>query len=306
MNIFYIGNFDKYYSTENYITHALQELGHQVHKQPVDSIKGYEELLATTDKAEPHLVLFSKPTKPYFDDYIKYCRNNRITTAAWVFDLYWSYPVKRELPVQLVKSDYVFSTDGGNLWHWESNGINHFTLRQGIHAPEAYMHLAPLKHEILFVGTVMKGSVYNDRFNLVNQIRDIYGHEETGGKFQHVNYVRGKDLNQLLGSTKIVLGHSIESPFYWSNRIYEVLGRGGFFLHPYTKGLEEEFKEGVHYVGYDRHDITDLIDKINYYLVNHEERERIRRAGHEIVRQRYTYQKRCEEMLSRIKLASDI
>jgi spore maturation protein CgeB len=107
--------------------------------------------------------------------------------------------------------------------------------------------------------------------------------------------VRGLPLNELYSSTKIVVGDSQPSPHYWSNRLYETLGRGGFLLHPHTEGIETEFEDGKHLVLYDRNDLQDLYDKIDYYLSHDNARETIRRAG--FVKGKYTYKDRCRELM---------
>lgn len=295
MNILYIGKFEKYFRTENYVTHALQQLGHKVHKMPVDSIDDLKGLKRTTIGWDINLVLFSKASQPFFKDYIEFCRVEGITTATWVFDLFWNFPGSRVMPPQMYHSDYVFTTDGGNQYYWDKYGINHKVLRQGIHLPDAYTRPTDYKYEIAFIGNLMKIPAYMERRILIEYLRETYGK-----RVYETNNTRGKDLNTLLSRTKLVVGQSIPSDYYWSNRIYEILGRGGFLLHPFTRGLEDEFEEGVHYVGYDRHDLTDLKDKIDYYLEHTEEQEKIRAAGHQLVKEKYTYEKRCQEMLSQI------
>lgn len=86
---------------------------------------------------------------------------------------------------------------------------------------------------------------------------------------------------------------------YWSNRIYEILGRGGFLLHPRTVGLDAEFRDGEHYAGYDCGDWTWLRERIDYWLTHADEREHIRRTGFERMAT-LTYRDRCAELLQKI------
>jgi spore maturation protein CgeB len=146
-------------------------------------------------------------------------------------------------------------------------------------------------HSIIFVG----GDVFRNRILMLENIYSKYGSRfEWFGKNKQI---RGLELNELYASTKIVVGDSQPSPLYWSNRIYETLGRGGFLLHPYVDGLDTEFIDGVHLVCYDRNNIDDLFKKIDYYLEHEDEREKIRKAGHELVKTKYTYKERCKELM---------
>ena len=53
--------------------------------------------------------------------------------------------------------------------------------------------------------------------------------------------VKMDNLNDLIASCKVIIGESIIHPYYWSNRIYETIGRGGFCLHAYHEGIENEY-----------------------------------------------------------------
>ena len=89
-------------------------------------------------------------------------------------------------------------------------------------------------------------------------------------------------------------------PHYWSNRVYETIGRGGFYISA-DWGLEEEFTPRLHYIPYEYGNLEDLKQKIDYYLLNGQERENIRQAGFEWCKLQYTYKRRCEKLLETVK-----
>jgi spore maturation protein CgeB len=91
-------------------------------------------------------------------------------------------------------------------------------------------------------------------------------------------------------------------PDYWSDRIYETLGRGGFLIHPYIPGIEKEFVDKKHVVFYEYGNFQQLKELIDYYLINDEEREAIRKAGHELVKNNYTYSNRWQTILKELGL----
>ena len=95
------------------------------------------------------------------------------------------------------------------------------------------------------------------------------------------------------------MGESFYWPGYWSNRIYESIGRGGLTIHPYVPGLEEEFEEGEECIFFNRWNFEDLFSKIDYYLdkANGEERETIIEKGMERVRKDHTLLNRCNQIM---------
>tara|TARA_R110002020_G_scaffold34660_5_gene105290 strand:+ start:6151 stop:6486 length:336 start_codon:yes stop_codon:yes gene_type:complete len=108
------------------------------------------------------------------------------------------------------------------------------------------------------------------------------------------------ELNEALSKIKIVVGDSHPSDYYWSNRIYEITGRGGFILHPKTLGLEEDFQDGVHYVSYERGNFKQLKEKIEFYLNNQKLADTIRENGHAHCKQNLTYTHKVRELISKV------
>jgi spore maturation protein CgeB len=108
----------------------------------------------------------------------------------------------------------------------------------------------------------------------------------------------------LYASTKIVVGDTLcpnfSYPDYWSDRVYETLGRGGFIIHPYISGMEKEFTDKEHLVFYEYKNFKQLKELIDYYLEHDEEREKIRVSGHNLVKEKYTYKNRWEQILKEL------
>jgi hypothetical protein len=213
-----------------------------------------------------------------------------LLTVCWQWDLFFGY--RRNHPLQF-KVDLLFTTDGGHPEEFRKRGYNHRVLRQGIHEPEAVKVPCKLVQDIVFIGG-RKG--HGTRPRLLRWLQTTYG-----SRFKHHTDLRGMQLNEELGKTKIVVGDSYPSPNYWSNRIYEITGRGGFLLHPITSGLNTEFTHMEHYVGYEKENFQDLRSKIDYFLENDKERERIRLAGYNRTTGSYTYTQRVKVLLGHIE-----
>lgn len=297
--VLYIGDFKASYSTERYVANALKELGYEVMCKQEDNmmVHNIDGIVAEIKEWNPILVLFSKG-KPvgYPEQFIEALKKAKINTATWLFDLYFGLPVDRLRKLQSRQAPYnvetIYSTDGGHDEEWKAMGINHKLLRQGIHKKEAVMCKMPKTRSIIFVG----GDAFNNRGWIVNGLQEKYGERFEWWGQPH-NRIRGLPLNELYGSSKVVVGDSQPSKNYWSNRVYETLGRGGFLLHPFVEGIDSEFIDKKHLVLYDRDSPQDLHDKIDYYLRNEKEREAIRLAGFEYVRDNLTYTHRCRELM---------
>lgn len=286
MKISYIGNFKKLWD-EEYIAQAFEELGHEVQRIPEMS-KGIPQQV---EEFNPDFVIWAKLGIHQADRFVDWCREKGYKTVCWVFDLYWGYA--REYQIEsnpMFKADIVISTDGGNADKWEQAGIKHYCVRQGIHAPECYLEDGEIENNVLFVGSYNR---YNtERNEILEQINKDFDLKWVGKV--NTDECRGPKLNRLYGKTKVVVGDSVFSPFYWSNRVVETLGRGGFLIHVDVPGIKEEYP---HLVTYERGNYRDLKEKIGHYIQNPNQREELRNKNYEWVKNNYTCKHKCQEVI---------
>jgi spore maturation protein CgeB len=78
-------------------------------------------------------------------------------------------------------------------------------------------------------------------------------------------------------------------------RFFEALSIGRLLLSDKVDGQDELATDGEHYVSFS--DWEDLDRKIEYYLKNETEREKIARAGADYVRIKHTYKDRLQMIL---------
>lgn len=294
MRILYFGKFIEAWRTENWVRYALQQHGVEVIPiQFTNRDPSIENDLSQVRHYRPDVVLFSKAFHPYYAELISKLRASGIVTACWMWDLVWGL---RNKVFPQFHSDILFTTDGGNEDAWESNGLaHHRLLRQGIHGPEHHIvKSGGYTHDVAFVGSLTPYSHPNRKL-LVEALNEVYDY-----KFLHIRTKRGMNLNRWMSRVKIVVGDSYPSPNYWSNRIYEMLGRGAFLLYPRTPGLEAEFEEGKHYIGFEQYNFDEMLEKITEWLPKESERERVRQAGFERCGE-FTYTRRVETLLAAIQ-----
>lgn len=200
------------------------------------------------------------------------------------------------------QSDYVFSADGGHQEEFKKLGINHLFFPPAILHTSCYLGEPQnrFKYDVAFVGSYRYHSEWPYRPYLINWLKNTYG-----ARFRlfpdNEPAIRGAELNNLYNSVKVVVGDSTYSPCYWSDRIPETVGRGGFLIHPRVPGLEDQFEYYKHLIPYNIGDMDGLKQIIDYYLENDEEREKIRLAGMEYVKTNHTYINRVEMIINNLK-----
>lgn len=222
-----------------------------------------------------------------------------IPKVCWFFDLVFG--IKRQFLINtwppLTQADLVFTTDGGHQAEFEARGVNHVCLRQGVFQDEAVLGEKHEAEDVIFIGTNSHRQDFDweHRDKLLNFLKTTY--KKRFKWYGKTDGVRGKELNNLLASAKIVVGCSVYSPYYWSNRLYDVIGRGGFLMFPLIDGIEKEFTPYKHFVPYTYYDFEGLKTKIDYFLKHDKEREAIKLSGFEHAKKYHTYLLRCEKLM---------
>lgn len=287
LRIAYIGKFGNMHD-EEYIALSFEMLGYEVRRIPQHlQWRDMQEALLSF---KPDFLFYAKWECPReLDPTIKTMQRHGMKTICWLFDLYFNY--QREYQVRnksFFKSDYVFTTDGGQQNRFDELDINHKCVRQGIFAEECVLKpFEVIEHEIVFVGS--ENPIFPGRTSLVKELNATwFGRKNTNEK-------RGMALNELYARSRIVIGDSFPSPQYWSNRVVETLGRGGFLIHKEVEGLQEAYPYLVTYK-----DLPDLKEKIEYYKNHEEERQEIVLKNFEWVKNNYTMEKQCQILLNYI------
>lgn len=287
MKILFIGRFNE--NDEELIAQAFEEEGVTVVR--IEEKGTSSDMLSKVVAEKPDLVLFTKLNIQNPLVFIEKCRELKVPTASWTFDLLLGHPLREQMMDRFhwLKADYVFLTDGGHTY-----GENKFTVRQGIPKKFNYISQVEKTKDIVFVGSLNPSFPY--RTKTIKFLQGKYNLEWYG--MHDTEEIRGDKLNDLYASAKIVLGCSMPSPRYWSNRLYEITGRGGFTIFPYTEGIDQEFPDLVTYTF---GDYEDLCSKIDYFLAQDREREENAMINYLRCSERYTFNQRVRELLSYVK-----
>jgi len=84
-------------------------------------------------------------------------------------------------------------------------------------------------------------------------------------------------------------------------RPFEILACRTFLISGYADDMNNYYEDGKEIVYYDG-TITDLVNKIEYYLSHETERERIAQLGYERTVREHTYEQRFNELFAQMGL----
>jgi hypothetical protein len=311
-NIVFLGNFRVDFTSESHHAKSLESLGHSVTRLQETEIKA-ENILAHALKSDLfvwiHTHGWKTPGLLSMEKVLDTLKENNIPSMTYHLDLWFGLQRQKDLEIMPVykKIEHFFTVDSKMAqWFNEETNVKGHYLPAGVFGEECTYKESTKKKDVIFVGSKKYHAEWQYRTQLVDWLDKVYGN-----RFEHygnggIESVRGLRLNKLYWSTKVVVGDTLclnfNYPDYWSDRIYETLGRGGFLIHPYIPGIEKEFVDKKHVVFYKYGNFEQLKELIEYYLTHEEEREEIRKAGHELVKNNYTYRHRWQHILRELGL----
>lgn len=316
MHIGYIGNFGPAHSTENHVAADAEAVGHSVTRLQENTTETW-----ATDVEAFDLLLWTRTGWDW-------------TALGWTVEQAWA--AQRDLLARAARAgtptvglhldrwfgldrqhqvddepffevDVLYTADGGHDDEWSRRSIDHRWMPPAISAVEARREgrqIRSYRADVAFVGNWSRyHAEYPQRRELVSALRNHYRNRfRVWPRARQA--VRGQALADLYRTVKVVVGDSCLAPAtdgspirrYWSDRIPETLGRGGFLLHPWVDGIDDEFVDGLHLRLY--HDHAELFGLIDEYLADADARATIAAAGRDHVRAHHTYENRIETIVS--------
>lgn len=302
MKIAYLGNTKYEWCTEQQITQTLEKFGYEVSNLQEDEVK-IQKVIDTANSSD----LFMWTRTPDFlkGDSWKMLAKIRVPTISYHLDLYMG--ISRETVIEddpFFFTDIVFQPDGDpeSLKKFKKLGVNAYWFPPAVLKDECYLTKSnkDMRCDVAFIGASTYHKEWEYRTSLINFLEYTYKDRFRLIPSEDHKFKMGDDLNKQLSSIKVCVGDSLCKDFkhtnYWSNRIVEQTGRGGFVIFPRIKGLEQFYKDKVHVVYYKYEDFTQLRKLIDYYLEHDKEREKIRKAGHARTKKYNTFDNRLSKM----------
>ena len=311
--IVFIGNFGVDYSSESHYRKTFKAMGHQLISMQEGRVTGDQIVEQVTKDT---FMLFWVHTHGWVTEGIEkvfeHCKKLNVPIVGYHLDLWMGLERQKDLDTDPYWDiDYFFTVD--KLMADYLNG--HLDKPTGIFMPagvfEGECYDGTFREEfacdVAFVGSKNYHKEWPYRKLLIDFLEMEYGDRfrHVGGGSKFITHLRGRDLNDFYASAKVVVGDTLcigyHYPFYLSDRLFETMGRGGFIIHPYIKGIREFLKEGRHGFTYRFLDFSQLKSKIDYALSQDAEREDIRKEGSKSVREDHTYTNRLTDIVNIIE-----
>lgn len=302
-----LGNFKNPYSSENHHARALEHLGHKVLKLQEGAVEGnliLSKALGSKMFVWIHTHDWKTPGRS-MKEVLALLKKAKIPTVAYHLDLWFGLKRQKDMETDdYWNIEHFFTVDPKMAQY-----LNEKTKTKGYYLPAAisedYVHrgkyVKKYDHDIVFIGSKSYHEEWPYRQILIDWLKQTYGPRFAHYGWDGIENVRGEDLNDLCASAKVIVGDSLcpnmNYEGYWSDRVYEILGRGGFLVHPRIKGMEKTFSNGLDLVYYDFGDFNQLETIIDFALEHPEDRGTIARDG-QVVASFETYKDRWKHILS--------
>ena len=326
MRITFLGNFQVDYSSETHHKKTLEALGHEVICIQENEATT-EHVFIEASKSDMFIWVhthgwqtLSITRSQTMQDVLLLLKRLNIPTVTYHLDLWFGLHRQKDLEIDPIYKniEYFFTCDKKMAdWFNAETNVKGVYLPAGVFQDEMTPRLdVPRTRDVIFAGSKGYHPEWPYRPHLIQWLRGNYG-----SRFTHVGgdgdtgTVRGQALNDMYNSSKVIIGDSLvinfDYPHYWSDRLYETIGRGGFIIFPYIEGIENQFEIGeigkipaadnVELVTYEFNNFGQLKELIDYYLTHDEEREAIQKRGYERCKE-YTYMKRWQEIIEKVGL----
>lgn len=227
----------------------------------------------------------------HYHDWVKHNIWNELPTKTiiWLADDHWRY---NDTKIVWELFDLIITTDKDGyekrkgkyevlLSQW---GCNHLIYRD-LNLPRIY--------DVTFVGRC-----HGKRKEFVDALKIHKIPIKTFGQgWGDSGRISQAELIRIYNQSKIVLNMSVASEggkIQIKGRDFEVPGCGSLLLTQESEEIKEYFIPREEIITYKN--IDDAIKKIEYYLINDEEREKIAKKGYSRVIKEHTYEKRFNEL----------
>ena len=333
MRVAYCGNFGSavglgaevaagaaHATTESHWAGSLERLGHEVMRVDEERTP-WAERVRIAESCDMFLWTstwaFNAAWTPLADGFrsVRYLHERGVPTACVHLDR-WHGLANRERQVTdrrtgsaMFACDFVFTADGDSDDWFRSHDVNHFWLPPGVYEPECVPGTPrdEWRSDVAFIGGWQDyghSEHWEHRKAMLDALRAAFGDRAAFWPKVGEPGPWGSDYNDLLASVKVVVGDAWrDARRYFSNRAVEVIGRGGFCVHPWIEGLAERIPEGCGVAYFPPGDWDAMCDLVEHYSTHDDERLEAVAKGQAHVLSSETYTHRMAEMLSTMQAA---
>ncbi len=202
--------------------------------------------------------------------------------------------------------DIVFTQSSGSVQIYKDHGVKAEWLPMACNPRIHYKEDVALERDLVYVANYVPDRKIGYERLLYPILNSDLNLEVYGVGWPKKSWYKGvanwDKLRYIYSSSKIALNiHREEARLCnlsVNMRVFEVLGCGGFLINDNFSGFDEllKSKKGIIVA----RDSNEIIELIQYYLENQDERQKIAQSGQEEVYKYHTYSHRMEKMLNAI------
>ncbi|MBI3611417.1 MAG: glycosyltransferase family 1 protein [Nitrospirae bacterium] len=240
-----------------------------------------EEIIEIVQKEHPKYVLWTSWQYDILESTLEKIGKEGAIVVGWFFDDAWRFDNYSKYWIPCL--DYCVTNHGEAVPRYKAYNarVIHAIPNTGIAVPCDWSNMKE-EYEVSFIGTRLTAG----REEYINEIKknDIPCHLFGNG---WGGYIPFKMMIEIFGTSKINLNFSRTLDYFqMKGRIFQVCLAGGFLLTEHAPGIEKYFEIDKEIVCF--RNASEMIDKINYYLIHDDERRAIARAGWERAVNNYT------------------
>ena len=283
---------------------SFKNISPKIHSLAVRAMN--RRLLQLAKRWKPELVLCLKGDLVYPSTIKKMSELGAITLLWFPDDPWLFYTIAREIAPAY---DYVVTSSEKCVKWYKHIGCKHVKYLPFMCDPDIHKRVNLTEEERKYYGADLcfVGSYAPERERYFEVLCD-YDFKIFGSGWDRARQkVRAKwmgrplsifEMVKAFNASKIVLNlHTAETKYGGMKanmRVFEATGCGAFHLADRTEGLSDLFILDKEVAVYDSKE--ELREKVDYYLDNPEEREKIARRGQERAYKDHTFKKRIEEL----------
>lgn len=277
------------HTTAVYYETALRE-GHEViyFGPPFGKRPGYlsnENVYNLTHEiGMPDLFLFIEPGINFFPYGME---KLNCPTASFLIDVHCDLWVRERYAPFF---DYIFVAQKDYIEHFRNLGYKQVYWLPLACDPEIHGERKTLRiYDIGFVGHCFDDK--HPRSHRLKKLSEIYRMND------YRRFYSKEEITTIYSQSKIVINSPANGDV--NMRVFEAMASGALLItEAIGNGQKDLFKDRVHLVEYRKEE--ELFEKVDYYLNHDDERERIARAGQELVLSKHTYRHRCDFILETV------
>jgi hypothetical protein len=297
-----------HHRTEASIARAARTLGHAVRFVDVGRWRQFGPLGPALlrwrlDAFGADTLLFTRYAAELGEDQVR-----RLSTGRWAATWYFDLPLTPEALLLGRATGRVFTTYHDTVSEYRAAGIPEaFWLPQGMD-PAIDLPAATWPVEYGCDASFIGSGPFPHRWPLLRAVATVCDLQIRGPGWADApsdlpvrgGEIRGAEFARATSAARISLGASFSaaqaaSRHSASNRMWKVMGCGGFFLGEHVEGIEAFAEDRVHCAWY--RDPADAAEQVRHWLAHPEERMRIAAAGRAHALAAHTYAHRVALLL---------